>query len=173
MKILKPADGTYPAYMQNYVRLVPEDGELMVHLHETQNAFEKYILALPESKHTYSYAEGKWTIKEVLVHLTDAERIFIYRALRYARKDETPLPGFDENTYVPASHANERSITNILSESKAVRAASIAFIETLNENDLSCGGVNTSGTSTTVLAIVNIVLGHQLHHWNVIKERYV
>ena len=173
MKIQKPADGTYPAFMQNYVRLIPDDGELIAHLKDTQTAFEKYILSLPESKHEYRYAEGKWTIKEVMVHLSDTERILMYRALRFARKDGTPLPGFDENTYVPASRANGRTIGNILSELKAVREASLAFIETLNADDLSFGGVNTAGAQTTVLALVNIILGHQLHHWNVIKERYI
>jgi uncharacterized damage-inducible protein DinB len=173
MKIQKPAEGNYPVFMQNYISLIPDDGELIAHLKDTQNAFEKYILSLPESKHEYRYADGKWTIKEIMVHLADAERIFIYRALRYARKDDTPLTGFDENTYVPASRANDRTIRNILMEMKAVRAASLVFIETLNQDDLSRGGVNTTGAPTTVLALVNNVLGHQLHHWNVIKERYI
>ncbi len=172
MKIKKPISGTYPAFMEKYIALVPYDGQLVKHLKETQKALEKYILSLHESKHEYRYAEDKWTIKEVLVHSTDAERIFVYRALRYARKDATPLPGFDENTYVPASHANGRSMKNILEEMRLQRASSIAFIKTLDKNDLKRGGVSTSGTPTTVLALINIILGHQLHHWDVIKERY-
>ena len=172
MIIKKPITGTYPAFMEKYVALIPDDGELVKHLEKTQKAFEEYILSLPESKHEFRYAEGKWTIKELLVHLCDAERIFIYRALRYARKDETPLPGFDENAYVPASHANKRSMKNILEEMRLLRASSIAFIKTLNEDDMKRSGVSTSGNPTTVLALINNVLGHQLHHWNVIKERY-
>ena len=173
MKIQKPTPGTYPAFMQNYINQVPDDGQLVKHMKETQKTFEKFILALPENKLEYRYAEGKWTIKEVIVHLSDAERIFGYRALRFARTDKTLVTPFDENIYVPASHANERSIKSILEESRAVRAASIALIKSFNKADLKRGGASTSGSPVTVLSSINVMLGHQLHHWQIIKERYL
>ena len=171
-KITKPAIGDYAPYFQNYLNQVPDDGNLLKHLKDIQKEMEQLILSLPEDKLTYRYAEGKWTIKDILVHLMDAERIFAYRALRFARTDETPLSSFDENIYVPAANANARKIKDILKEGALLRASSIAFIKTLDKKALKRKGISNNH-STTVTTLVNLIYGHQKHHLNIIQERYL
>ncbi|MBL7815724.1 MAG: DinB family protein [Saprospiraceae bacterium] len=171
-KIPKPAVGDYAPYFQNYMNQVPEDGNLLTHLKDIQKEMEQLVLSLPEEKLTYRYAEGKWTIKDILVHLMDAERIFIYRALRFARADETPLAGFDENVYVPVANADARKIKSILKEGITLRASTIEFIKTLDRKALKRKGLSNNNP-ITVLTLVNLVYGHQRHHMNIIKERYL
>lgn len=171
-KIAKPAVGDYAPYFQNYVNQVPEDGNLLKHLKDIQKETELLMLSLPEEKLTYRYAEGKWTIKDILVHLMDAERIFAYRALRFARADETPLASFDENIYVPMANANARKIKDILKEGATLRASSIAFIKTLDRKALKRKG-NLNNNKMSVLTLVNLIYGHQKHHLNIIRERYL
>ncbi|MBS1530051.1 MAG: DNA damage-inducible protein DinB, partial [Bacteroidetes bacterium] len=112
-KIDKPQSAEYPAYSHVYMDLLQDDGLILRHLHDNFFKIKELIYALPEEKLYYRYAENKWTIKEILVHLVDDERIFSYRALRYARNDSTPLHGFEENDYARYSHANERSLDSI------------------------------------------------------------
>ncbi len=171
-KITKPAVGDYAPYFQNYINQVPDDGNLLKHLKEIQKETEQLILSLPEEKLTYRYAEGKWTIKDILVHLMDAERIFAYRALRFARADETALAGFDENVYVPVANANARKIKDILKEGTALRTANIAFIKTLDRKSLKRKGLSNNN-KISVAALVNLIYGHQRHHLNIIRERYL
>ena len=106
------------------------------------------------------------------MHLMDAERIFAYRALRFARADETPLSSFDENIYVPMANANARKIKDILKEGAALRASSIAFIKTLDRKALKRKG-NLNNNKMSVLTLVNLIYGHQKHHLNIIRERYL
>lgn len=171
-KIAKPTVGDYAPYFQNYINQVPEDGNLLKHLKDIQKETELLMLSLPEDKLMYRYAEGKWTIKDILVHLMDAERIFAYRALRFARADETPLSSFDENIYVPMANANARKIKDILKEGAALRASSIAFIKTLDRKALKRKG-NLNNNKMSVLTLVNLIYGHQKHHLNIIRERYL
>ena len=171
-KIAKPTVGDYAPYFQNYLNQVPDDGNLLKHLKDIQKETEQLILSLPEEKLTYRYAEGKWTIKDILVHLMDAERIFAYRALRFARADETNLAGFDENLYVPVANANTRKIKDILKEMALLRAANIAFIKTLDRKALKRKGLSNNN-KTSVAALVNLIYGHQRHHLNIIQERYL
>jgi len=107
-KIYKPAETVVPFY-QRYINLVPDDGNLLIHLEDIFSETEEMIGPLTEEEMIYRYAEGKWTIKDILVHLADAERIFIYRALRFARADETPLAAFKEEDYAKFARANERT----------------------------------------------------------------
>lgn len=171
-KIAKPAVGDYAPYFKNYINQVPEDGNLLKHLKDIQKETEQLMLSLPEEKLTYQYAEGKWTIKDILVHLIDAERIFVYRALRFARMDETPLSSFDENMYVPVANANARKIKDILKEGALLRASTLSFIKTLDKKALKRKGISNN-VSTTVTTLVNLVYGHQRHHLNIIHERYI
>ena len=120
----------------------------------------------------YRYAEGKWTIKEIIGHLIDAERIFAYRMLRFARKDATDLPGFDENEYVPASEANERSIHGLLEEFTTVRAGTFSLWRSLTNEMLQRSGT-VNGNRLSVRALAYITCGHEIHHLAVIKERYL
>jgi uncharacterized damage-inducible protein DinB len=127
---------------------------------------------LPEKKADYAYAQGKWTIKELLQHIIDAERIFAYRALRFARKDSTPLSSFDENAYSQHSHAAERTLQSLKDEFNAVRASTDMLLSSFNEDQLNASGT-ASDKHITVNALAFIIYGHLLHHKTIIEERYL
>src|SRR5690606_7728096 len=112
---LQPTE--YVLYYSPYIKALGEVN-LMEELENSMQNFEKFINQIPSEKHEFRYTEGKWTIKDIVQHLIDAERIFAYRSLRFARKDQTPLPGFDENDYVDATNANKRTLLDLLQEYK-------------------------------------------------------
>ncbi len=170
--ISKPQEGEFPHYAIMYIGLVPDDGLLLKHLQDNFIAIRELILSLPEKKLLYRYAKDKWTIKEILVHIIDDERIYTYRALRFARDDKTELPGFDQDNYALSSRANERSIENIFEEYEAVRKATIALFNGLPENSfMRIGTANRN--KATVRALAYHIAGHELHHMNIIKEKYL
>jgi|SRR6186713_2883785 len=171
-KILKPNDGEYNPYAIKYIRLLPDDGLVLKHLKENLKRMMSFILSIPEERLMYRYAENKWTIKEILVHIMDDERIFMYRALRIARNDKTPLPGFEQDDYVPYSRANERSLTNIFKEYKTVRNATLSLFNSLSKEDLVRVGT-ANNHEVNVRALAYHIAGHELHHLNIIKERYL
>ncbi|MEO7531204.1 MAG: DinB family protein [Sediminibacterium sp.] len=131
-----------------------------------------FYATLPEEKADYAYAPGKWTLKELLQHVIDAERIFSYRVLRIARKDKTPLASFDENSYAEHSLAGERSFASIKEEFLAVRKATDLLLTSLNEEQLSSQGIS-SEHAVTANAIAYIMFGHLLHHKEILEERYL
>ena len=169
--IHKPKDGSASFY-QPYLDCVPNDGNLLQHLKDIITETEILVSTLSEEQLLYRYSEGKWTIKDILLHLSDCERVIIYRATRIARADTTMLPGFDENLFVENAHANSRDTESILEELKAFRAASIIFIDSLDDEAL-----NRSGTANnfplSARLLVNHLYGHHRHHLNIIKERYL
>jgi uncharacterized damage-inducible protein DinB len=172
MKLIsKPKEGEFPAYASMYIDLIPEDGLVLQHMEENSKKLKYLALSLTEEKLTYRYAEGKWTIKETLVHMIDDERIYAYRALRFARNDNTELPGFEQDDYVANSYANERNIENILEEYESVRKASITLFKNLQEDAFSKTGM-ANGNKVSVRALIYHIAGHELHHLNIIKERY-
>lgn len=130
------------------------------------------LTALTSSQWEHRYAPTKWNIKEVIVHIIDSERIFAYRALRIARGDNTPLPGFEQNDYVPLSKASARSPESIISEYKAVRNATLEMFKNFDEEMLSQTGT-ASDTTISVLALGFIIAGHEQHHLNILHERYL
>ncbi|HNP23185.1 MAG TPA: DinB family protein [Panacibacter sp.] len=136
------------------------------------SVIEQFYSSLPEAKENYAYAEGKWTLKDLLLHVIDAERVFVYRTLRIARKDKTPLAGFDENEYAANSFAEERSFQSLKDEFVLLRKANDAMLSTLNEEQLSQSGT-ASNNAITANALAYITFGHLLHHMAVIKERYL
>jgi uncharacterized damage-inducible protein DinB len=170
-KIYKPAEKGV-AYMQRYIDLIPDDGNLLIHLEDVFSETEELIAPLTEEKMNYRYAPGKWTIKDMLVHMSDTERIFIYRALRFSRGDQTPLPSFGEGLFAQHAGANERAKEDIMLEYALVRESSIAFIESLSDEALNRKG-EAGGNPLTVRFVVNLVLGHHKHHINILKERYL
>jgi uncharacterized damage-inducible protein DinB len=170
-KIYKPTETVVPFY-QRYINLVPDDGNLLIHLEDIFSETEEMISPLSNEKMEFRYAPGKWTIKDMLVHLSDTERIFIYRALRFSRGDETPLPGFEESEYAKYTGANEREKEDILREYSLVRESSIAFIETLSDEALDRKG-SANGNPVSVRLMVNLIYGHHKHHLNVLRERYL
>jgi len=170
--IAKPQEGEFPPYADMYIRLMPDDGLLLKHLRDNFIAMKQLILSLPEEKLNYSYAQNKWTIKEILVHIIDDERIYAYRALCFARNDKTELPGFEQDNYALHSRANERSLENILEEYEAVRNATIALLNGLPEDSFLRMGI-ANNNKATVRALAYHLAGHELHHINLIKEKYL
>jgi len=171
-KIEKPKHGEYPDYAIMYMKLVPDDGLLLKHLENGYDEMEKLIRSLPAEKLLYRYAANKWTIKEVLVHIIDDERIYAYRALCFARNEKTQLPGFEQDDYITFSNANDRTLENILQEYEAVRRATIALYEGLDDAALLRSGI-ANNNKATVRALGYHIAGHELHHMNIIKERYL
>ncbi len=172
MKIEKPKDEEFPRHAIMYIKLLPDDGLLIEHLKENFDKTKEFILSLPEEKLTYRYAKNKWTIKEILVHIIDDERIYAYRALCFARNDKTELPGFEQDDYATFSNANNRSIENILNEYETVRNATITLFESFDETALFREGI-ANNNKATVRALGYHLAGHELHHINIIKEKYL
>jgi len=167
----RPALSRVPSFYHNYIDLVDGDDLNALfrrHVSEMQGFFE----AIPDGKWDYRYAEGKWNIRELVQHIVDAERIFGYRALRFARKDQTPLAGFDENTFAAASNAGVRTKSDLMEELNAVTTATALLFKSFNGGMLDCEGV-ANGKSISVRAIGFVVIGHAAHHRNVISERYL
>lgn len=170
--IPKPEPSEYAPYTIMYIGLLPDDGLILKHLEDNLRATTDFLRALPEEKLCYRYADGKWTIKEILAHLIDDERIYAYRALRFARNDQTELPGFEQDAYALESAANERSLDDLLEEFAAVRRSTIALFNSFNDRVLTRSGV-ASGNVMSVRAAAYHIAGHELRHLNIIKERYL
>ncbi len=167
----RPQPNDYAAYYETYVGKVNgENVQEIISIYS--NAMLDFYSSLPKEKADHRYAEGKWSIKELLLHIIDAERIFSYRALRIARKDQTPLPGFDENSYTPASKASARSFQSLKDEFAAVRKATDILLSTFDEEQLSQRGT-ASDQPVTANAIAFIIYGHMLHHKQILEERYL
>lgn len=167
----RPAEGEFVPYYGKYIALVP-DGDLIELLARHADETIALLRQQPPEMADHAYAEGKWTVKEVLGHLCDAERIFSYRLLRIARSDETPLAGFDENSYVPAGQFNERTLESLLQEFVAVRQATITLIGGLPDEGWSRGGI-ANNDAISARAIAYIIAGHELHHRNILLTRYL
>jgi uncharacterized damage-inducible protein DinB len=171
-QIEKPKAGEYASYAIMYIGLLPDDGLVLKHLQDNLQATKNFILSLPTEKLAYRYAEGKWTIKEILVHISDDERIYAYRALRFARNDKTELPGFEQDDFARYSGANARSLDDILEELTTVRHATISLFNSFDNEALTRAGV-ANGNIMSVRAAAYHIAGHELHHINIIKERYL
>ena len=160
-----------PAYYHKYIQRVNEENVIDAII-TLQNELNSFLAAIPEAKWVHKYAEDKWTIKELVQHVTDAERIFCYRALCFSRNEKGSLPGFDENEYVVASNANDRSKESILNELKTVQAATLSLFESFTEEQLNVQGI-ANGNPVYVKGIGYIVAGHARHHMAILKERYL
>jgi len=131
----------------------------------------EFFKQLPSEKQAYRYAEGKWTPKEILLHLVDTERVFSYRALQFARSKNTDLVGFDQDEFVANSAANNKSMNDLLKEYRSVRMATVQFFDSCDDETLLRMG-KANGSPMSVRAAGAIICGHEIHHANVIKERY-
>jgi uncharacterized damage-inducible protein DinB len=160
-----------PEFYHNYINQVPEDDLSSAFKNQTP-VFIDFLKTIPRDKINFAYAEGKWTIKEVLQHLIDSERVFSYRALRFVRKDPTPLPGFDENLFAKKAKADRRDWNDLVEEFKSVRRSTEWLFDSFDEEQLNATGISNKH-SNGVLAFGYITIGHSLHHLNVIKERYL
>ena len=167
----RPAEGEYLPYFDKYIALVP-DGDLIDLLARTADTTIAFVRHQPTEFADHAYAEGKWTVKEVIGHVCDAERIFCYRLLRIGRGDETPLEGFDENAYVPSGKFAERTLESLLQEFAAVRQASISLIGGLPDEAWSSSGI-ANGNPISARALAYIIVGHELHHAAILRTRYL
>jgi uncharacterized damage-inducible protein DinB len=171
---MKPSDlksSEYPEYFEKYITQV-ETENLIEELEISVHQFIKFVQNIPMDKFDYRYAEGKWTIKEIIQHIIDTERIFAYRALCFSRNDKTALPGFDENNYVDNTNANQRSLQDLLTEMAVVRQATLSLFKSFSEEQLIRIGT-ASNKQISTRAIGFIIIGHQNHHQNIFEERYL
>lgn len=167
----RPAGGDYDPAAAAYVALAPAMDDAVLQLKSQRDAVVRLFSAVPEERATFRYAPGKWSIREVLGHICDAERIFSYRLLRIGRGDEAPLAGFDENTYVPAGAFEGRTLTDLIDEWSAVRNATVALVRGMPRDAWTRRGV-ANGKSVTAAALVYIIVGHVEHHLRILEERY-
>jgi len=167
----RPDLANVPPFYQGYVNHV-KDMDLVEALNISIQKAEAIIKSIPESKGEYRYAEGKWSIKELLCHVIDAERIFTYRALRFAREDKTPLPGFEEKDYAPRANAHGRTLIQILTELKHVRTSTFDLFASFTDDMLKHTG-KANNTEVSVLNLGYIIAGHVLHHLHVLESRYL
>lgn len=167
----KPDQADYGSYYHLYISQVAHD-DLLPALQEMHNETQAFIASIPEEKEGYAYAEGKWTLKQVVQHVIDTERIFAYRALCIARGDKTEFSGYDENEYARQAPTTSRTLTEMAREFLYVRNATLALFNTLDEDMLNRRG-HANGVPMTPLAIGFIIAGHERHHMNVIRTKYL
>ena len=172
---MKPSDlktEEFAGHYATYINQVSGEYTLVEELEISVHRLIKFVQNIPMDKFDYRYAEGKWTIKDILQHLIDTERIFAYRALRFARNDKTELPGFEENDYVDQANANQRSIQYLLSELAVVRQATVSLFKSFSNEELLRKGI-ASNNPMSVRALGFTIIGHQNHHQRVFEERYL
>jgi uncharacterized damage-inducible protein DinB len=174
MRIISKANkGEYPDYAEMYMKWLPDDGKVLDHLWTNFQENKKFIFSLPEPVLYHRYQSGKWSIKEILVHIIDDERIFSYRALRFARNEKQSLIGFDQDDYAVFSKADERSLDSIFDEYEAVRLSTIALFKYLPEESLDrMGQGRGTFNDSTPRALVYHIAGHEQHHIHFIKDHY-
>ena len=168
---MRPSPDSYPPYFNTYIKLVEETDVITALLNHGDEA-ESFFSKINESETLYRYAEGKWTIKEILQHINDAERVFCYRALAFARREQAILPGFNENQYAANSHANDLSWSSLLNDFIITRKNSISLFNLFTDDDLDHIG-KASDYSISVRALGYTIAGHFIHHMNIVKERYL
>ena len=161
----------YSDFYKSYIQVL-EDEELIEELEICLHEFIKFVQNIPMDKFDYRYEVGKWTIKEIIQHLIDSERVFSYRALRISRNDKTPLPGFNENDYVDNSNGNDRNLQGLLTELAVVRQATLSLFNSFSQEQLTKIGI-ASNNEVSVRAIGFIIIGHQKHHQKIFAERYL
>lgn len=167
----RPAPDEYAEYYQTYVERVPH-GNIVLQIGAQVRETVTLLQGLSDEAAELRYAPEKWSIKEVIGHVCDTERVFAYRLMRIARGDETPLPTFDENAYVPNMRCDSRSLESLLDELRAVRSATIALEANLPPEAWTRAGT-ASGQRVTARAIAWIIAGHELHHRGILQERYL
>jgi hypothetical protein len=166
----RPAAGEFIPYYGKYIDLVAA-GHLADILNAQRDATRSLLAPLDDARALHRYAPGKWSVKEVIGHLADAERVFAYRALRFARADATPLAGFDENAFVPAGGFDRRPLRSMIEEFAAVRGATVAMIGSFDEAAWMRQGT-ANGAGISVRALGAIIAGHELHHVGLLRARY-
>jgi hypothetical protein len=169
--LARPGAGEYAPYYAGYVALVP-DGEILTLLRDQLAETEALLREFRAERGDHRYAPGKWSVKEIVGHVADAERVFAYRALRFARGDTTPLPGYEQDDFVRGGNFAARALPEIAGELRSVRMASITLFAGLSEEALLRRG-HANGVEFSVRALAWIIAGHERHHAKIIRERYL
>lgn len=172
MKVTELQKSEYPPYYEAYISTISSEYTLVEELEISVHRFIKFVQNIPLDKFDFKYAEGKWTIKDIIQHVIDCERILAYRALCFARNEMTSLPGFDENEYAKQAFGTSRSIMDLLTELSVVRQATLALFKSFSVENLSQKGI-ASQKEVTVQAIGFFIIGHQNHHQNIFEQRYL
>jgi len=167
----RPQSSDYAPFFANYVLQVP-DGDFLETLEKQRQDLNRLLEPLSEQQADFRYEPGKWSIKEILGHINDAERIFSYRLLRIARGDQTPLPGFEQDDYIKTANSSARKLSSLLEEFNSIRNASITLIRSLDDASFLRRGTS-SGKEISALALAFILAGHALHHQKILAERYL
>ncbi len=168
---IRPAPADFPSYYHRYVEEAAGD-DMLDAMRIAQRTIHEVLARVPSTMEEHRYAADKWSIKEVVQHVIDGERIFAYRALRFSRGDGTELPGFEENDYTPASKADRRTLKDLLHEYDVVREASLLLFQSLPPGTLDRSGL-ANGQRISVRALGWVIAGHSNHHATVLAERYL
>lgn len=169
-KVSRPEKSEYAEYYEKYVSLVQDD--ILSVLRQSKIETQNLLAEIPEEKSLFRYATGKWSIKELLGHIIDTERIFAYRALRFARNDKTPVEGFDQDPYIENAEFDNCEFTDLIAEFASVRDANILMFQNLSSEAWQRSGI-ASENPVSVRALAYMIAGHELHHTNILKERYL
>jgi len=167
----RPQKGDYDLFFANYIDLVPS-GDLLEILQQQRREMTRLLSPFSDQQAEFRYGPGKWSIKEVVGHISDAERIFAYRLLRIARRDKTPLASFDQDSYIEAGNFSARKLPDLLQEYTVIREATIILIRSLDDAAWSRRGV-ASQKEITVSALAYIIAGHERHHRIILEDRYL
>ena len=168
---MRPVQGDYAPYYENYIKLI--EGEDILRILNEQNKKTQDILnSFSEHRGNYRYADGKWTVKEVVGHLLDTERVFAYRALCISRGEKKTLPGFDQDDYVSEGNFNRRELFDLNYEYRLLRESNLLLLRSFTPEMLKLKGF-ANESSVTVLAILFMIAGHEKHHMNVLREKYM
>jgi hypothetical protein len=167
---MRPAKGDYSEYYQQYIDLVKDDNILKV-LTEQNKETQNILNSFPKNRGDFKYAEGKWTVKEIVGHLMDVERVFAYRALSIARGEKKSLPGFDQDEYVKNGLFNQRTLSDLIYEFRLLRECNILLFKGLEKSIWQNRGL-ANDNEVTVLALMYMIAGHEKHHLNILRERY-
>ena len=167
---MRPGTGDNNPYYDRYISLIGDDDIIEV-LEEQRKTSEKFLNTFTEKQGNYSYADGKWTMKEVLGHVIDTEKIMAYRALAFARGEKQSLPGFEQDDYVAESNFNNRSLADLINEFLTVRDSNIILFKSFDEKILNRRGI-ASESEVTVLALIYIIAGHEKHHMKILRKKY-
>ena len=170
-RVPRPGPGDFAPHLARYIERVPE-GDLLDHLEVQARHFEALLGGIDPERARFRYAPGKWSVKELVGHVSDTERIMAYRLLCVARGDQTPLPGFEEEDYVRAAHADDRSLEDLAAEFSDVRRATLALLRGLDAGDLARRGT-ASGHPVSAGALAHVIPGHLAHHGRILEERYL
>lgn len=168
--MFRPQPEEFGIFYKGYIDSVDDD--VISELESQIASFYGFLIGIPEEKENYAYAPGKWTIRELVGHVIDTERIMTYRLTRFARKDKTELPGFEENHYVASAHFSDRRLASFAEEFKLLRSANMFLFRSLNEEELNRKGI-ANGNAVSVRALLFVIAGHLKHHSRILSERYL